>query len=76
VNYDFPESIEDYVHRIGRTGRAGKSGTAVTFVDRNFSNTRLLHQLVRVIIFSLILGPQRYEPTNKPRPPEVVKMSK
>ena len=23
VNYDFPNNIEDYVHRIGRTGRAG-----------------------------------------------------
>ncbi|XP_055388667.1 uncharacterized protein LOC129617513 [Condylostylus longicornis] len=31
VNYDLPKTIEDYVHRIGRTGRAGKKGTAVTF---------------------------------------------
>lgn len=31
VNYSFPLTIEDYVHRIGRTGRAGKTGTAVTF---------------------------------------------
>jgi len=31
VNYSFPLTIEDYVHRIGRTGRAGKSGTAYTF---------------------------------------------
>ena len=28
VNYDMPNGIEDYVHRIGRTGRAGKKGTA------------------------------------------------
>ncbi len=33
INYDQPESYEDYIHRIGRTGRAGKSGTALTFVD-------------------------------------------
>lgn len=33
VNYDVPESYEDYVHRIGRTGRADKTGTAVTFID-------------------------------------------
>ena len=27
VNYSFPLTTEDYVHRIGRTGRAGKTGT-------------------------------------------------
>lgn len=27
INYDFPNQIEDYVHRIGRTGRAGTKGT-------------------------------------------------
>jgi len=31
INYSFPLTIEDYVHRIGRTGRAGKSGMAHTF---------------------------------------------
>lgn len=31
VNYDVPKTIEDYIHRIGRTGRAGNGGTAVTF---------------------------------------------
>lgn len=31
-NYDVPEDIEYYVHRIGRTGRAGQSGIAFTFV--------------------------------------------
>lgn len=33
INFDVPESYEDYVHRIGRTGRAGKTGVALTFVD-------------------------------------------
>ena len=32
VNYDCPNHMEDYVHRVGRTGRAGNTGTAVTFV--------------------------------------------
>lgn len=32
INYDLPESYEDYIHRIGRTGRADKTGTAITFV--------------------------------------------
>ncbi|MDP3919275.1 MAG: DEAD/DEAH box helicase [Candidatus Omnitrophota bacterium] len=31
INYDLPEDIETYVHRIGRTGRAGQTGHAVTF---------------------------------------------
>ena len=33
INYELPESYDDYVHRIGRTGRAGKTGIALTFVD-------------------------------------------
>jgi ATP-dependent RNA helicase DeaD len=33
VNYDFPQSTEEYIHRIGRTGRAGATGTAITFVS-------------------------------------------
>jgi ATP-dependent RNA helicase RhlE len=34
INYDVPQSAEDYVHRIGRTGRAGRAGTAVTLASR------------------------------------------
>ncbi|OHA83815.1 MAG: hypothetical protein A2937_01955 [Candidatus Yonathbacteria bacterium RIFCSPLOWO2_01_FULL_47_33b] len=32
INFDIPETYDDYVHRIGRTGRAGKSGKALTFI--------------------------------------------
>ena len=31
-NYDVPQNVETYIHRIGRTGRAGQDGVAVTFV--------------------------------------------
>ncbi|MBI2743859.1 MAG: DEAD/DEAH box helicase [Chlamydiales bacterium] len=34
-NFDLPNGIEDYVHRIGRTGRAGALGTAFSFVKPN-----------------------------------------
>lgn len=33
INYDLPDTFEDYVHRIGRTGRANKKGIALTFVE-------------------------------------------
>ncbi len=33
INYDLPQSHEDYIHRIGRTGRASKIGQALTFID-------------------------------------------
>ena len=32
VNYDMPQNLEEYVHRIGRTARMGGDGTAITFV--------------------------------------------
>lgn len=33
INYDLPNCLDDYVHRIGRTGRAGDLGVAITFID-------------------------------------------
>lgn len=33
INYDLPDSVESYVHRIGRTGRAGREGTAISLVQ-------------------------------------------
>jgi len=32
-NFDLPQDVEYYIHRIGRTGRAGKAGTSYTFVS-------------------------------------------
>lgn len=34
VNFDVPWSVEDYIHRIGRTGRAGKTGCALMLVTK------------------------------------------
>jgi ATP-dependent RNA helicase RhlB len=36
INYDLPEDIENYVHRVGRTARAGNSGQAVSFACEKF----------------------------------------
>jgi len=33
INYDLPQTYEDYIHRIGRTGRANKIGQALTFIE-------------------------------------------
>ena len=33
VNYDLPQVVEDYVHRLGRTARAGAKGSAICFVS-------------------------------------------
>jgi len=32
INFDLPSTVDDYIHRIGRTGRAGATGTALSFV--------------------------------------------
>lgn len=42
INYDMPEELEDYIHRIGRTGRAGKTGIATTFINKMVGKTVLL----------------------------------
>lgn len=35
INYDTPQNIDDYVHRIGRTGRAGNTGVAISFINES-----------------------------------------
>ncbi|MBA0567088.1 hypothetical protein Golob_011847 [Gossypium lobatum] len=48
VNFDLPNDIDDYVHRIGRTGRAGKSGLATAFFNEgNLSLARPLAELMQ-----------------------------
>jgi len=34
INFDIPQTYDDYVHRIGRAGRAGQPGRALTFVEK------------------------------------------
>lgn len=53
VNYDLPDQVDDYIHRIGRTGRAGAKGEAISLVSKdNFRNlcaieSKLGHVIMR-----------------------------
>ncbi|KAI9303451.1 P-loop containing nucleoside triphosphate hydrolase protein [Cunninghamella echinulata] len=35
INYDFPQTVQSYIHRIGRTGRAGRQGEAITYFTKD-----------------------------------------
>lgn len=48
INYDLPESANDYVHRIGRTGRAGLAGKAISFATPDQKHKiREIEKLIR-----------------------------
>lgn len=49
VNYTFPLTIEDYIHRIGRTGRGGRSGRSITFFTGDVHERALAGELARVL---------------------------
>ena len=49
INYTFPLTIEDYIHRIGRTGRGGKSGRSITFFTGDGHERSLAGELGRVL---------------------------
>jgi ATP-dependent RNA helicase DeaD len=49
INYDFPETAEQYVHRTGRTGRAGRTGTAISIIGpKDIGNLYLLRLTYRI----------------------------
>lgn len=51
INYDIPQDIEYYVHRIGRTGRAGKTGRSFTFASaRELHRIREIERICRTTI--------------------------
>ncbi|MDD3190139.1 MAG: DEAD/DEAH box helicase [Candidatus Pacebacteria bacterium] len=48
INYDLPDSPEDYVHRIGRTGRAENLGHAISFATpRQAHDVRIIERLIK-----------------------------
>lgn len=51
VNYDLPQTPEDYVHRIGRTGRAGMAGHAISFaMPDQEQDVRRIERLIRAVL--------------------------
>ncbi|XP_062334542.1 probable ATP-dependent RNA helicase DDX4 isoform X2 [Osmerus eperlanus] len=48
VNFDLPNNIDEYVHRIGRTGRCGNTGRAVSFFDPQ-NDIQLARSMVKVL---------------------------
>lgn len=50
INFDFPNNMEDYIHRIGRCGRAGAKGRAVSFFGSK--NARNARELIKILIES------------------------
>lgn len=50
-NYDIPENVESYIHRIGRTGRAGEDGYTCLFVDPK--DSRMLDEIEKTIEFKI-----------------------
>ncbi|EKE37960.1 DEAD/DEAH box helicase, putative [Entamoeba nuttalli P19] len=51
INYEMPQKIEEYTHRVGRTGRAGKGGNAITFINEN-DGKEVLNQLRQILVQS------------------------
>ena len=74
INFDMPEDIENYVHRIGRTGRSDTKGLATTFVNKTTEHSVLLdlkHLLLEANYARKLLrnstGPTTHRPTHFPR---------
>ena len=48
INYDIPENVDSYIHRIGRTGRIGNLGMAITLVtDRDRDDMALIKRKIK-----------------------------
>jgi len=66
INYDMPESTDDYIHRIGRTGRIDNNGEALTLVtNADADKIRALEQLLNTPLERMTLQGFDY---NRPAP--------
>ncbi|XP_023225362.1 ATP-dependent RNA helicase vasa-like isoform X2 [Centruroides sculpturatus] len=60
INYDLPKTIQEYVHRIGRTGRVGNLGKATSFFDPDVDSP-LAADLVKILQDSMQIVPDWLE---------------
>jgi ATP-dependent RNA helicase DeaD len=71
-NYDIPQDVESYIHRIGRTGRAGEKGLAVTLATPR--DSALLHLIEKGIGMSIerkgTSGSEKFLKTKSVKPQE------
>jgi len=59
INYDVPQDIDYYIHRIGRTARAGRAGRAVTFVGpKEYFKLRTIQNYTKIKIGRIPLPTQ------------------
>ena len=66
VNFELPDSPEDYVHRIGRTGRASHKGSAIALVSADeIHRLRSIEQLLKTKLPQQVIA--GYEPTETPK---------
>lgn len=75
-NYDLPQDVEDYVHRIGRTARFGASGEAISFICEEYAYSMpdiedYIGEKVPVatisdeLLISEVIKPERREPRER-----------
>ncbi len=75
INYDLPQDVEDYVHRIGRTARFGASGEAISFICEEYAYSmpdieEYIGEKVAVkTITEDLLAADLKKPEARPRPP-------
>lgn len=65
-NFDLPQDVEDYVHRIGRTARAGASGVAISFACEDYAFS--LPDIEQYIKHKLPIATTSDEVLEKPQP--------
>lgn len=49
INYDLPNQIDNYIHRIGRTGRAGDKGKSISLITYGVDDQKIVREIVDML---------------------------